>query len=351
MNSQTNLGEYLTAEEKKDLIPISVDAMGGDNAPAEIVKGAVQAAREGGVSIILVGDPEPVAAELARHDVAGLPISTEPSEGVVVEGEPPATAYMTKRNASIFRAASAVRHGRAKAFVSMGSTGATIAAATVVFGTFEGIERAALGGPLYGLAPRTIIMDIGTNLDCKPQQLADYAALGALFSQIVFDTENPRVALLSVGTEAGKGNTQVRETTVLLESSGLNFIGNVEANDIAYGRAEVVVCDGFVGNVVMKLTEGIGETLSTDIRGLMSGRVPEAEIDEICERIYETTNLPEAHGGGPLFGVKGVAVVGHGKAMALAVSRAIQTARRTVALNYIEQAEAELNRLSGTVST
>ena len=236
--------------------------MGGDNAPSEIVLGAVQAAREGGVSIILVGDPEPVEAELAKHDVDGLPISTEPSEGVVEEGEAPATAYMTKRNASIFRAASAVRHGRAKALVSMGSTGATIAAATVVFGTFKGIERAALGGPLYGLAPGTIIMDIGTNLDCKPQQLADYAALGAVFSKIVFGAENPRVALLSVGAEAGKGNTQVKEAAALLETSGLNFIGNLEANDIPHGRAEVFVCDGFVGNVVMKLTEGIGKTLA-----------------------------------------------------------------------------------------
>jgi glycerol-3-phosphate acyltransferase PlsX len=323
--------------------------MGGDNAPSEIVLGAIQAAREGGVSIILVGDPEPVEAELARYDVDGLPISIEPSEGVVEEGEAPATAYMTKRNASIFRAASAVRHGRAKALVSMGSTGATIAAATVVFGTFKGIERAALGGPLYGLAPGTIIMDIGTNLDCKPQQLADYAALGTVFSRVVFGAENPRVALLSVGAEAGKGNTQVKEATALLETSGLNFIGNLEANDIPYGRAEVVVCDGFVGNVVMKLTEGIGETLSADIRELMDGRVADAEIEEICQRIYETTNLPEAHGGGPLFGVKGVAVVGHGKAMAPAVARAIQTARTTAALNYVEQAEVELNRLRRAV--
>lgn len=339
----------MTAQETTELISIAVDAMGGDNAPSEIVLGAIQAAREGGVSIILVGDPEPVEAELARYDVDGLPISIEPSEGVVEEGEAPATAYMTKRNASIFRAASAVRHGRAKALVSMGSTGATIAAATVVFGTFKGIERAALGGPLYGLAPGTIIMDIGTNLDCKPQQLADYAALGAVFSRIVFGAENPRVALLSVGAEAGKGNTQVKEATALLETSGLNFIGNLEANDIPYGRAEVVVCDGFVGNVVMKLTEGIGETLSADIRELMDGRVADAEIEEICQRIYETTNLPEAHGGGPLFGVKGVAVVGHGKAMAPAVARAIQTARTTAALNYVEQAEAELNRLRGAV--
>lgn len=340
----------MTTQESTELIPIAVDAMGGDNAPSEIVAGAVQAAREGEVSIILVGDPEPVDAELAKHDVTGLPISTEPSEGVVEEGEAPATAYMTKRNASIFRAASAVRHGRAKALVSMGSTGATIAAATVVFGTFEGIERAALGGPLYGLAPDTIVMDIGANLDCKPQQLADYAVLGAIFSQVVFGAKNPRVALLSVGSEAGKGNSQVKEATALLEASGLNFIGNLEANDIPYGRAEVVVCDGFVGNVVMKLTEGIGDTLSAYIGEKMAGRVPEQELDEICRRIHEVTNLPEAYGGGPLFGVKGVAVVGHGKAQAAAVCHAIQTACKTVSLNYVELAEAELKRLRGPVN-
>ncbi|MFP6680226.1 MAG: phosphate acyltransferase PlsX [Dehalococcoidia bacterium] len=341
----------MTSNGTEDLIPIAVDAMGGDNAPGEIVLGAVQAAREGGVSIILVGDPDSVEAELAKHDVAGLPITTEPSEGVVAEGEAPATAYMTKRNASIFRAASAVRHGRAKALVSMGSTGATIAAATVVFGTFEGIERAALGGPLYGLAPGTIIMDIGTNVDCKPQQLADYAALGATFSRIVFGEKNPRVALLSVGAESGKGNTQVKEATELLITSGLNFIGNVEANDIAHGRAEVVVCDGFVGNVVMKLTEGIGETLAHNIQEIMDGRIPDADLEKISSHIYDLTNLPETHGGGPLFGVKGVAVVGHGKALASAVSRAVQTARQTVALKYVAQAETELNRLRGMAST
>ena len=324
--------------------------MGGDNAPAEIVAGAVQAAREGDVSIILVGDPGPVEAELAKHDLTGLSISIEPSEGVVEEGEAPATAYMTKRNASIFRAASAVRHGRAKALVSMGSTGATIAAATVVFGTFDGIERAALGGPLYGLAPGTMVIDIGTNVDCKPQQLADYAALGAVLSRVVFGAENPRVALLSIGAEAGKGNTQTRDATELLKASGLNFIGNVEANDIPHGRAEVIVCDGFVGNVVMKLTEGIGETLSADIRKQLAGRVGQAELDEICQRIYDVTNLPEAHGGGPLFGVKGVAVVGHGKAGAAAVCSAIRTAHTTVSLNYVEQAEAELKRLRGAVN-
>ena len=244
-----------TADEA---VRIAVDAMGGDNAPGEVVAGAVAAAREGGVQILLVGDPEQVQAELARHDASRLPIMPVPSEGIILEGEPPAMALRQKPRASILVSTGLVKQGKAHASVTMGSTGAAMAAAAVVLGLSEGVDRPALGGPVVGVSPNTFIIDLGTNVDCRPAQMLSFAVIGDVFARQFWGVERPRVALLSVGEESGKGNRQVREVTELLEKSGLNFIGNVEGNDLSADKAEVVVCDGFVGNIVMKLTEGLG---------------------------------------------------------------------------------------------
>ena len=217
---------------KEKLIRVAVDAMGGDYAPTEIVAGAVQAASEGDVQVMLVGDLDKVQAELAKYDTKKLPISTIPSEGVIAEGEPPALALRQKSKASILVATGMVKQGHADACVSMGSTGAAMAAAAVVLGVIEGIERPALGGPIIGMAPRTIIIDLGTNVDCRPAQLLSFAVIGDVFARQLWGVESPRVGILSVGAEAGKGNRQVRETSELLTKSGLNFIGNVEASDL-----------------------------------------------------------------------------------------------------------------------
>ncbi|MBI2965914.1 MAG: phosphate acyltransferase PlsX [Chloroflexi bacterium] len=331
-----------------DMVPIALDAMGGDFAPAETVAGAIMAVKQGGVAIALVGDPAALQAELSKHAGAErLPIQVVPSEGVVSEGEHPAMAFRSKPKASVFVAAGAVKAGKAKAVVSMGSTGATIAAATVLFGTFEGIDRAALGGPLIGTAPKTIIIDVGTNVECKARQLADFAALGTVMSRLLDGVENPRVAILSVGAEEGKGNKLVLETTPLLKQSGLNFIGNVEGHDLPFGKAEVVVCEGFSGNVVMKLTEGLGEALAGDLRAQLKDKLSGDEVEKLARRIFDLTNRVEAYGGGPLLGVKGVAVVGHGRAKAAAVANAIQTARKAVVGGFVDEAAKEIARLRG----
>ncbi|MBI4220179.1 MAG: phosphate acyltransferase PlsX [Chloroflexi bacterium] len=335
-----------------DLVPVALDAMGGDFAPAETVAGALMAIRQGGIAVALVGDPQALQSELAKHKGSDrLPLQVVPSEGIVQEGEHPALAYRSKPKASVFVAAGVVKAGKAKAMISMGSTGASIAAATVVFGTFEGIDRAGLGGPIIGTSPRTIIIDVGTNVECKPRQLADFAALGAVMSRLLDGVQNPRVAILSVGAEEGKGNRLVLDATALLKQSGLNFIGNVEGNDLPHGKAEVVVCDGFTGNVVMKLTEGLGESLSNDVRDHLRGKLPGEEIERLADRVYELTNRAEAYGGGPLFGVKGVAIVGHGRAKAPAVANAIQTARKAVVTGFVEQAGEELGRLRGRLGS
>ena len=324
--------------------------MGGDFAPGEIVAGAVQAARTGGVHVLLVGDPEQVQSELAKHDAERLPIKAVPSEGVVQEGEPPAQSLRHKPRSSILVATGAVKQGHADACVSMGSTGAAMAAAAVVLGMIDGVDRPALGGPVIGLAPRTIIIDIGANVDCPPEQLLSFGVIGDVFARQLWGVDRPRVGILSVGAESGKGNRQVREASELIAKTGLNFIGNVEAYDLPQNKVDVVVCDGFVGNVVMKLAEGLGDALSDRLRGRFENKIPGTGLEELLREVYEVSAPAETHGGGPLFGVNGVSVVGHGRARADAVERAIGTAKLTVETGFISKVNGELAKVRATVS-
>ncbi len=323
--------------------------MGGDNAPHEVVAGAVAAAKEGGVHILLVGDPAQVQAELSKHDAAELPISIIPSEGIISEHEAPAMALRQKPRSSILVSTGLVKQGKAHASVSMGSTGAAMAAAAVVLGMSEGVDRPALGGPVLGVAPNTFIIDLGTNVDCRPSQMLSFAVIGDVFARQFWGIEQPRVGLLSVGAEAGKGNRQVRETTELLEKSGLNFIGNVEGNDLATGKAEVVVCDGFVGNIVMKLTEGLGRALSTHLRGSLRNKLSDADLEDTTSEIHDLNNIVQNHGGGPIFGVNGISVVGHGSANAAAVQSAIRTAKLTHNIEFIPKLNEEMAQVYGKV--
>ncbi|MCH8061911.1 MAG: phosphate acyltransferase PlsX [Chloroflexi bacterium] len=323
-------------------VRVAVDAMGGDHAPSELVAGAVEAARHDGVQIMLVGDPERVEAELVRLEAQDLPIKTIPSEGVILEGESPVLALRQKPRASVLVATSLLKEGHADACVTMGSTGAAMAAAAVILGVIKGIDRPALGGPVVGLAPNTVILDVGTNVDCRPSQLLGFAVIGDVFARQLWGIEKPRVAILSVGAEAGKGNRQVKEATELLEKSGLNFIGNIEADDIPHSKAEVVVCDGFVGNIVMKLTEGIGRALVEHLRSNFSDSISAESLDRIAKEVFEINNTAETRGGGPLFGVNGVSIVGHGAAKAEAVRKAIGMAKMVVESGFITKLNEEL---------
>ena len=330
------------------LVKVAVDAMGGDLAPGEIVSGAAKAAAQGGLAVLLVGDPEPVQQELARHSIEGLPITVVPSEGVVREGDSPVQVMREKPRASILVATGLVKGGKADAVVSMGSTGATMAASAFLLGMMKGIERPALGGPIIGLAPNTVILDLGSNLDCRPSQLLSFATLGATFARVYLDIAEPRVALLSVGAEEGKGNRQSKETYELLKASRLNFVGNVEGSDLPRGAADVVVCDGFVGNVVMKLTESLGAALSALVARRLEGLLDADKIDSLSQDVYRLLNGAEQSGGGPLFGVRGISIVGHGGAKAAAVAQAIATARHAVESDLIGKMEADLAQLGGT---
>lgn len=328
--------------EKSKLISIAVDAMGGDYAPSEMVAGAVAAARAGKVEIGLVGDLDIVNAEMAKHDTKKLPITVISSEGVVLEGESPALALRRKPKASVLITTGLVKQGRVDAAVTMGSTGAAMAAAAVILGVIEGVERPALGGPIVGLAPRTVVLDLGSNVDCRPAQLLSFAVIGHVLARSLWGIENPRVALLSVGMESGKGNKLVQETAKLLLKSGLNFVGNVEPNDLPQGVVEVAVCDGFVGNVVMKLTEGLGSAMVDHLRKTLADKLSETDLETLAADVYEVNNVSETWGGGPLLGVNGVSVVGHGSAKAGSVRRAIETARRFVQAGFVDGLNEEL---------
>ena len=327
---------------KDKLITVAVDAMGGDYAPTEIVAGAVEAAGAEDVQVLLVGDENIVRSELNKHDIDGLPITLIPSEGVILENDHPALALRQKPKASILVSTGLVKQGKANASVSMGSTGAAMAASAIILGLMEGVERPAVGGPIIGLSPNTIILDVGSNVDCRPAQMLSFAVTGEVFARQYWHLENPRIAILSVGSEEGKGNRLVKETSELLVKSGMNFVGNIEANDLPYDKAEVVICDGFVGNVVMKLIEGLGGALGNYIREKMGDRLPSSELESLITDIYEISNVAEMHGGGPLLGVNGVSIVGHGKAKSAAVRRAVTTAKEVFESGFVSMLQEEL---------
>lgn len=324
---------------------IAIDAMGGDQGPEVIVAGAVQAFKEGDGIIILVGDEAAIKRELAKHDVKDLPITIVPSEGVITEDDHPARALRQKPKASILVTTNMVKEGYADASVTMGSTGAAMAAATVLLGLAKGIDRPALGGPIIGLAPRTVVIDLGSNVDCRPGQLVKFGVIGSVFARQSWGYKDPRIALLSVGAETVKGNRQVRETAELFSKSDLNFIGNIEANDIFSEKADVVVCDGFVGNIVMKLTEGMGQAIADHLKVRLTGKLQDADMRQITSEIFELNNPLETFGGAPLFGVNGVSVIGHGRSKANAVRLAIKTAKETVENNFITKLNEELSQL------
>ena len=327
---------------------IALDAMGGDHGPAVTVPAALKAIEKDGVAITLVGDKAAIQAELDRFDNPAKKLAqVVPAQGVVEESESPALAYRSRRRASVFVSAEVVKAGKADGFVSMGSTGATITAATLVFGTLDGIDRGALGGPIVGYAPNTVIIDLGTNVDTRPGLLVDFAALGNIMSKLIYKNENPRIALLSVGSEEGKGNALVKETTELLASTDLNFIGNIEPNDLPAGKAEVVLCDGFVGNVILKLTEGLGDAVVSHVKEVLGDT---EESENLSNAIFQRMNILEAFGGGPLLGVNGLAIVGHGASGVNAIANAIGTAKYVIDTGLIGAQQAELDRIRAAVN-
>jgi glycerol-3-phosphate acyltransferase PlsX len=318
--------------------------MGGDHAPEETVKGAIQALHTENIELTLVGDRDLVEAELGRYDVARKPVKVVPSVGKIGDDEHPVEGLRRKPQASIMVAAKLLRSGDADVLVSMGSTGASMASAVLALGLMDGLERPCLGGPFLGLAPQTVLVDMGSNVDCRPAMLLNFAALGTVFARKVLDIKEPRVALLSVGAETAKGNRQVQESYQLFQESHLNFIGNVEGMDFFTGRADVIVCDGFVGNILMKFTEGLGNALSPFLGKHLSSHLRPEDVEDITSGLWQMTNLPRTMGG-PLFGVNGTVIVGHGSCKAEGIAGAVNTALRCVELDLVESMREELSQM------
>jgi glycerol-3-phosphate acyltransferase PlsX len=311
-------------------VRIALDAMGGDHAPEEIVKGAVLAARELPVEIILVGQEEVVRKNLAAADGA-LPRNIEVVDArEVVEMDDTALAPLRKKkNSSIRICANLVAEGRAHAFVSAGNTGAAWTSARVVMGMIEGVSRPALAAIVPSTKGHTLLLDVGANVETKPIHLREFAVMGHFYAQMLFDNLQPRVGLLSIGEEEGKGNDLTKETYRVLMETGLNFIGNAEGRDVYNGNADVVVCDGFVGNVVLKASEALGEMVNRTLRDEMTKtfrrRIGALLARSAFDGLKKKMDYSE-YGGAPLLGVKGGCIVCHGRSNAKAIKNAVRVA-------------------------
>jgi glycerol-3-phosphate acyltransferase PlsX len=323
-------------------LKIAVDAMGGDFAPVEIVKGSVIAAREEGIGVILIGPQDVIKQELSKYDTSGLQIEIVHTDEYLVGGEAPAYALRNKRNASIFLTVKQVKEGKAAAAVGMGPTGGLMTAALMVLGTLEGISRPVVGGSFLGLTPQTVTFDMGGNLDCRPDQLLDFAIVGTVYAKYLMNITNPKVALLNVGWEEGKGNNQVKETYGLLRKSGLNFIGNIEGNEIASGKANVIICDGFVGNVAVKFCEGLGAGLAAWLEKELENEMPGDRIQKIKHKLLDLTVRADNTGGGPLWAINGLVLKGHGRSKCYEVSATLKSAKLYSEMNIVEVLKTEL---------
>ena len=316
-------------------VRVAMDAMGGDHGPIETVRGALTAAKADSVEIILVGDQGPVEDELAKHDTTGISISVVPSQGKVGDDEHPLQAMRTKPNSSVVVATKLVKSGDADVMVSMGSTGGSMVSAVLNLGLMPGLDRPCIGGPFLGLAPNTVLMDIGANIDCRPALLLNFASLGVSWARTYMGIENPRVALLSVGSESTKGNKQVQEAYQVFQDSGMNFVGNVEGMDFFTEKAEVIIADGFVGNILIKFTEGLGQAFAAYAQRSLGTALDETTVSKFAAEMIQLTNRTRSNGG-PLFGVKGPVIVGHGSSKADEITAAVSTAIRYVDLGMIE---------------
>ncbi len=318
--------------------------MGGDFGPRETVKGAIQALSNDKIELLLVGDQEPVQAELDQYDTTGYSVTIVPSVDKIGDDEHPIQALRHKPKASILVTTKLVKSGDADVVVSMGSTGASMASSVFLLGLMDGLERPCLGGPFLGVAPGTVMVDAGSNLDCRPALMLSFAALGSVFAHRFLGIDNPGIGLLSVGAEEAKGNKQVQESYAMLQESHLNFVGNVEGMDFFTGRADVIVCDGFVGNILMKFAEGLGGALSKFVQERLAGSLPSHELAKISDDLWETTNMPRTMGG-PLFGVNGAVVLGHGSCEASGVAGAIHTAVRYFRVGLVDSMKEELSQI------
>ena len=329
------------------MVTIALDAMGGDHAPKSEVDGAIRAARTLGVKVILVGKQDVLRKELAQHeDIGDLPLEIHHASEQVTMEDSAAKAVRSKRDSSIRVACRLVRDGIAHGVVSAGNTGAVMATAKMVQGMLPGVDRPALASAFPSLkGTPVVVVDVGANVDCSPRMLAQFAVMGDIYSRVAFRKHRPRVGLLSIGEEEHKGNELTRAATPLLKALPIHFIGNVEGSDIFAGETDVIVCDGFIGNVALKVGEGLVDMIYQMLRESLEATITR-KIGYVLSRAafqdFKKRLDYSEHGGAPLLGVKGVCIITHGRSNANAIKNAIRVAAELAGENINERIEAEL---------
>lgn len=328
---------------------IAVDAMGGDHAPKPEVEGAVQAVVEHNVRVILVGQEDVLRRELSSHqpDWESLPIELCHASEVITMEDSASKAMRSKKDSSIRVASRLVREGQAHGLVSAGNTGAVMVTAKTVQGMVSGVDRPALAAVFPTMKSKPCVMvDVGANVDSSPEMLAQFAVMGELYSRVIFHVKNPRVGLLSIGEEDHKGNDLVHKTQPLLKKLPINYIGNVEGRDLYNGHADVIVCDGFIGNVALKVSEGLVEVIRHKLKDSLSSTISR-QIGSVLARngfneFRKGFDYSE-YGGAPLLGVKGVCIICHGRSNANAIKNAIRVAAEYARGKINERIESELS--------
>jgi glycerol-3-phosphate acyltransferase PlsX len=326
---------------------VAVDAMGGDRAPGVIVEGALAASKLG-VEVTLVGDEKRILAALAPH-TSRTPVSVHHCEECIGMDEPPLRAVRQKKKASIRVAFDLLREGAADAVVSAGNSGATLAAGVLSLGRIQGVERPAIASIFPGEKGRVVVIDVGANVDCRPSHLFKFGIMGHAFARSCLGMKDPKIGLLSIGEEGSKGNEQVRQARELFERSRLNFCGNVEGRDLFTGDVQIIVCDGFVGNVALKLTEGMAEAmtrlLESELARSFRGRTAHLFGRRPLRRFKRKIDYEE-YGGAPLLGINGVGIICHGGSSARAIKNAIGMASEYVKHRVVERLILQLKSLN-----
>ena len=333
-----------------EAVRIAVDVMGGDNAPGEIIKGALQAARELGVKVLLVGDKKAIETILVGLDRTGISIRIVESTQMILDGEDPAFGVVRKPDSSIALATRLIKDGDADAVVSAGSSSATMVAAMQYLRTMPGIDRPMAGGTFLSLFPKTVVLDLGANVGVQPCHLVDFAVAGTVYAQTFLDIKDPTVGLLNVGAGEDKGNDQAREAHNLLKKSGINFIGNVEGHDIAFGKANVIVTDGFIGNILIKFCEGLGRTVGKWVSNEFKDHIDPVDLKKSSQKLYAMLRPAEVLSEGPLWGVNGVSAIAHGASKAEGIADTIRQAKQAVDSGFVEKLLEGLEKAHANIS-
>lgn len=324
---------------------IALDAMGGDYTPEEAVKGAILALEEKDLEIILLGDAEKVKEELLKYKYKKDKLSIINCKEYIETDEFPLDAIRNKRDSSIVIGTKLIKNNQADAFISAGNSGAVMAAALLELGCVPQIRRPTICAILPSIKGKVLVLDVGANVDCKPEYLPQFAFIGSKYAKYILGIENPKIGMLNIGEEEIKGNKFAQNAYKNLKNANINFVGNIEGKDIFKGKADVVVCDGFTGNILLKSSEGLAKFLLTEVNSMVISQLPQnQEMDKLKEKFMNLVKMTDytEYGGSPLLGVNGVCFICHGRSKAKTFKNAILNTGKFVDANIIEHFKEEI---------